>query len=86
MSTLFSRIKYMNRPEVGLQSEVNLFKKGCRWIGQDVPENSYFQLRLTFNNMGIANDCWCEVFQDNESLGEFDVLATQSVHDVVNFN
>lgn len=52
---------------------------------QDVPENSYFQLRLTFNDMGIANDCWCEVFQNNESLGEFDVLATQSVHDVVSF-
>lgn len=85
MSTLFSRIKYLNRPEVGLQSEVYLFKRGCKWIGQDVPENSYFQLRLTFNNNGIAVDCLCRVFQNNEILGEFDVLETKSVHDVVTF-
>lgn len=85
MSTLFSRIKYLNRPEYGLQKEANLFKKGNRWIGQDVPENSYFQLRLTFSGQGVATDCYCEVFQNNVSLGEYSVLSSQSVHDVVTF-
>lgn len=86
MSTLFSRIKYLNRPEFGFRHEANLFKKACRWIGQDVPENSYFQLRLTFNARGIASDCYCEVFQNQDSLGSYSVLASKSVHDVVNFS
>ena len=85
MSTLFSRIKYLNRPEFGLQREANLFKKANRWIGQDVPEDSYFQLSLTFNHLGTAVDCFCEVFQNNVSLGTYSVLSSQSVHDVVTF-
>lgn len=86
MSTLFSRIKYLNRPEYNFKHEADLFKKACRWIGQDVPENSYFQVRLTFNAKGLAANCFCEVFQNQISLGSYSVLDTKSVHDVVIFN
>jgi len=75
MSTLFSRIKYMNRPEYNFKAESDLFKLACHWIGQDVPGNTYFQVRLMFSNLGIANQCYCEVFQDGVSLGSIKMLS-----------
>lgn len=83
---LFNRIKYIGRPWMGLKRETDLYGKACQWIGQDVPEDAYFQVKLkSGNDFGIADQCFVEVFQNNISLGTFNINSSQSVHDVVTF-
>lgn len=86
---LGDRIKYLNRPMFGFKKESDLFKYACMWITTQAPDNTYFQVRLIFNNWGVACDCLCEVFQNDVSLGEYSVLTIldgQTMYDFVPFS